>query len=191
MSRPSHNSISSGNLDWDADVDADFDLVFTDPVPLAAFANKAALPAAGDNDQCLAITLDDDTLWISDGTEWTRVNPLEVLAFAVSDETTTITTGTAVLTFRMPYGFKLLAVKASLTTASTSGVVTVDINEAGSSVLSTKLSIDQDEKTSTTAATPAVISDAALADDAEITIDIDAAGSKATGLKVYLLGRVT
>jgi hypothetical protein len=44
------------------------------------------------------------------------------------------------------------------------------------------------EKTSTTAATPAVISDSALADDAEITIDIDGAGTGAKGLKVYLIG---
>jgi hypothetical protein len=59
--------------------------------------------------------------------------------------------------------------------------VIVDINEAGTSVLSTKLSIDASEKTSTTAATAAVISDSALADDAEITIDIDQVGSHGCG----------
>jgi hypothetical protein len=64
----------------------------------------------------------------------------------------------------------------------------VDINEAGTSVLSTKLSIDATEKTSTTAAAAAVISDSALAADAEITIDIDQIGSTTagTGLKVQL-----
>lgn len=107
---------------------------------------------------------------------------------AASDETTAITTGTAKVTFRMPFAMTLTAVRASLTTASTSGVVTVDINEGGSTILSTKLTIDQDEKTSTSAATPAVISDAALADDAEMTIDIDGAGTGATGLKVLLIG---
>src|SRR3546814_18818128 len=76
----------------------------------------------------------------------------------------------------------------SLTTASSSGAVTVDINEAGSTILSTKLTIDQGEKTSTTAATPAVISDASLGDDAEITIDVDGAGTDAAGLKVTLIG---
>lgn len=191
MSRPTHDAIDSGLPNWDADVDADFDLVFKDPVPLSDFANKGALPDATVNDDCLAIAVDDHTLWISDTAEWVRVNPREVLAFAVSDETTTITTGTGVLTFRMPYAFKLLAVRASLTTASDTGAVTVDINEGGSSVLSTKLTIDQDDKTSTTAGAPAVISDAALADDAEITIDIDGAGANATGLKVYLIGSVT
>lgn len=110
------------------------------------------------------------------------------LVVAASDETTDITTGTAKATFRMPDGVTLTAVRASLATASSSGVVTVDINEGGSSILSTKLTIDASEKTSTTAATPAVISDASLADDAEITIDIDTAGTGAKGLKVVLIG---
>ena len=109
---------------------------------------------------------------------------------AASDETTALTTGTAKITFRMPYAMTLTAVRASLSTAQASGnIFTVDINEGGSSVLSTKLTIDNTEKTSTTAATAAVISDSALADDAEITIDIDQIGDgTAKGLKVTLIG---
>lgn len=112
----------------------------------------------------------------------------EVLIIAVSDETTAITTGTAKVTFRMPFAMTLSAVRASLTTASSSGTPTVDINESGTTILSTKLTIDASEKTSTTAAAAAVISDTALADDAEMTIDIDVAGTGAAGLKVYLIG---
>ena len=111
-----------------------------------------------------------------------------VLAVAVSDETTAITTGTAKVTFRMPFAMTVTAVRASLAVASSSGLPTFDINEGGSTILSTKLSIDASEKTSTTAATAAVISDSALADDAEITIDIDVAGTGAKGAKVYLIG---
>ncbi|MFQ5618779.1 MAG: hypothetical protein ACE5FR_07380 [Rhodospirillales bacterium] len=107
---------------------------------------------------------------------------------AVTDETTAITTGTAKVTFRIPFALTLTDIRASLTTASTSGVVTVDVNEGGTSILSTKLTIDATEKTSETAATPAVVSDTALADDAEITIDIDTAGSGAKGLKVTFVG---
>lgn len=110
------------------------------------------------------------------------------LAIALSDETTAITTGDAKVTFRMPHALTLTAVRASLSTASSSGIPTVDINEGGSTILSTKLTIDASEKTSTTAAVPAVISDTALADDAEITFDIDVAGTGAKGLKVYLIG---
>lgn len=114
------------------------------------------------------------------------------IPIAVSDESTALTTGTAKVTFRMPFAFTLTAVRASVTTAPTGSVLTVDINEGGTSILSTKLTIDASEKTSTTAATPAVISDASLADDAEITIDIDAVGSTiaGSGLKVYLIGTV-
>ena len=124
-----------------------------------------------------------------DGTgAWTSL-PVE-LVVAASDETTALTTGTAKVTFRMPHAMTLTGVRSSLSTAQTSGsIFTVDINEAGTSVLSTKLTIDNTEKTSTTAATAAVISDSALADDAEITIDIDQIGDgTAKGLKVVLIG---
>jgi hypothetical protein len=112
------------------------------------------------------------------------------LVVAASDESTALTTGTAKITFRMPRAVTLTAVRASLTTAQASGsIFTVDINEGGTSILSTKLTIDNTEKTSTTAATPPVISDTALADDAEITIDIDQIGNgTAKGLKVMLIG---
>jgi hypothetical protein len=115
--------------------------------------------------------------------------PTEI-QLAASDETTALTTGTAKVTFRMPYAMTVTAVRASLTTAQASGsIFTVDINESGASILSTKLTIDNTEKTSTTAATPAVISDTALADDAEITIDIDQIGDgTAKGLKITLIG---
>jgi hypothetical protein len=109
---------------------------------------------------------------------------------AVSDEATALTTGTAKIKFRMPRAITLTAVRGSLVTAQASGsILTVDINEAGVSVLSTKLTIDNTEKTSVTAVTPAVISDASLADDAEMSIDIDQVGDgTATGLKITLYG---
>jgi hypothetical protein len=112
------------------------------------------------------------------------------LVVAASDETTALTAGNAKITFRMPRAVTLTAVRASLTTAQASGnIFTVDINEGGTSILSTKLTIDNTEKTSTTAETPPVISDTALADDAEMTIDIDQIGNgTATGLKVALIG---
>jgi hypothetical protein len=130
---------------------------------------------------------------IVDGTIALTAAKTEALIFAVSDETTALTAGTSAGVFRMPYGFTLTAVRASVTTAGTGSVITVDINESGTSILSTKLTIDATEKTSTTAATAAVISDTALADDAEITIDIDTvdSGGVGAGLKVYLIGYQT
>ena len=121
------------------------------------------------------------------------VHQPEVLVVACSDETTDITTGTAKVTFRMPFAMTLTEVRATVTTAPTGAALIVDINEGGASILSTALSIDASEKTSTTAATPAVISDSALADDAEMTIDFDQVGSTiaGTGVKVYLIGTRT
>jgi hypothetical protein len=117
------------------------------------------------------------------------------IGVAFSDETTDITTGTAKVTFRMPFAMTLLSgaagVRLSLSAAQASGsIFTVDINESGTTILSTKLTIDNTENTSTTAATPAVISDTALADDAEITVDVDQVGAAgARGGKVWLIGR--
>lgn len=110
----------------------------------------------------------------------------DVWVIPIGDETTALTTGTAKVTFRAPYACTVTAVRASLTTVSSSGTPTFDINEGGTTILSTKLTIDASEKTSTTAATAAVISDSSLADDAEITIDIDTAGTSAAGAKIYI-----
>jgi hypothetical protein len=114
----------------------------------------------------------------------------EVLTIAVSDETTALTTGTAKVTFRMPFAMTLTAVRASVTAAPTGSTIIVNIKESGTTVLGTKLSIDATEKTSKTAASAATITDSALADDAEITIDIDQVGSTVSGagLKVQLHG---
>ena len=66
----------------------------------------------------------------------------------------------------------------------------MDINEGGNSILSTKLTIDAGEKLQHPAATPAVISDPNLADDAEITIDFDTVGSGVAeaGIKGVMYG---
>lgn len=121
----------------------------------------------------------------------TALRVKESFCVAVSDETTALTTGTAKVTFRMPYAFTLTAVRASVNTVSSSGLPTFDINEGGASIFSTTLTIDASEKTSTTAATAAVISDTSLADDAEMTVDQDTAGTGAKGAKVCLIGYQT
>ena len=123
--------------------------------------------------------------------EWAALTEVpETIILAVSDETTALTTGAAKVTFRMPFAMTLTAVRASVGTAPTGSTISIGINETAGSVLSTDLTIDVSEKTSTTAATAAVISDSALADDAEITIDIDQVGSTiaGAGLKVTLIG---
>jgi hypothetical protein len=139
-----------------------------------------------------------DTLLVLQGgvvkyADQNKVGAPAVIIIALGDETTAATTGAAKVTFRMPYAMTLTAVRASCTTAPTGAAAQIDINEGGATILSTKLTIDVSEKTSTTAATPAVISDTTLADDAEITIDIDTVGSTVAGAgyKVALIGYPT
>ena len=137
----------------------------------------------------LGIADDGDVLTLVSGLpSWET--PEEVIIIACSDETTDLAVGPAAATFRMPFAMTLTEVKASVTTAPTGAAISVDINDTAVSILSTALTIDASELTSATAAVPAVISDSALADDAEITIDIDVIGSTiaGTGLKVTLIG---
>lgn len=120
---------------------------------------------------------------------WTN-HPVEI-GVACSDETSALTDSTtAKVTFRMPHAMTLTEVRASLTTDASGSGFTVDVHESGTTVMATtKVTIDDGEGTSTTAS-PAVISDSALADDAKIEVFIDDldASSAARGLKVWLIG---
>lgn len=113
----------------------------------------------------------------------------DAIVVACSDETSAVTTGNAKIAFRMPFAATLTGVRVSLTTAPSGSNFIVDVRENGTAVLSTRASVDDGEKTSTTAVTPPVISDSSLADDSEITIDFFSVGSSfsGAGVKVTLL----
>jgi hypothetical protein len=126
------------------------------------------------------------------GPELTNLKPNTHMTIALSDETTTITTGVSKITFRAPFDMTLTQIpRASLSIASSSGNPTVDIDKNGVSIFSTLLSIDANEKTSTNSSAPAVLSTSTFADDDEITMDITTAGTGAKGLKVTLYYRKT
>jgi hypothetical protein len=114
----------------------------------------------------------------------------QALIIAASAEGAALAAGAGAITVRMPYAMQLQEVRASLAIEQTGGsVVTVDINVAGASILTTPLTLDNGSRTSVGAATPAVIGTSLLADDAELTIDVDQVGDgSARGLKVMLLG---
>ena len=136
--------------------------------------------ASGASENCTDVTTEIDAAIL--------LKP-EHICVAFGDETTAITTGTAKFTFRMPYAFTLTDIRGSLTTVSSSGSPIFDVNETGTSIMTTnKILIDVSEKTSETAVTAATLTDTALADDAEITVDIDTAGTGATGPKLCLIG---
>lgn len=111
---------------------------------------------------------------------------------------TNIGTGTGKDSLILPYGLLLDTVAnggiyATLAVAQAAGVVlTVDVNRNGTSILSTKLTFDNNERTTMTAAIPPVLVPGGnvLAKGDEITIDVDQVGTAlAKGLRVYLVGQ--
>lgn len=111
--------------------------------------------------------------------------------FPISDEVTPLSTGTSEFTFVIPYNFTLKYVYASVNVASTSGIPTFDLKVSGSSILSTKITIDVNELTSSTAAIPPVISTPNITAFAPISADINIAGTNTAGAKIYLVGILT
>lgn len=113
-----------------------------------------------------------------------------VLIVAASDESTALTTGTAKITFPWPADVTLSDVSAFVGDEQASGsILTVDVNQSGTSILSTKLTIDNGENSSTTAVAARVISNPDMTAGAAVTIDIDQVGDgTAKGLKVTFIG---
>jgi hypothetical protein len=119
------------------------------------------------------------------------------MIICIPDEAGALTTGTAKVTFRMSSAMDLTEVRASVSTAPTdtgsplSDPLTFDINHNGSTILSTKLSIDATEDNSSTAATQPVISTSSLLDNAKITIDIDFIGATTSGAEAKIIMKGT
>jgi hypothetical protein len=111
----------------------------------------------------------------------------DVIVLACSNETSDLVAGTGKATFRMPWAATLTDVRLSVNTAPTGSALIVDVNEGGASVFGTLPQIDDGDTTSVGSVVAPVISDSALAADAEITVDIDQVGSTTgKGLKVAL-----
>lgn len=132
------------------------------------------------------------------GLKWASIpSSSEMVSIAMGDETTVLaaaSTSVPLVTFNMPYAFTLTNVIVSAVAAPTgAALVTVDVHENGTTVLSTKVTIDASEKTSATAATQPVISDSALAVNSLIEIFVDQidTDNTAAGLKIYLIGNQT
>ena len=94
-------------------------------------------------------------------------------------------------TFRMPYGYVISAVRATVRVAPVGSTIIVDIKQNNVSILSTLITIDAGEFSSFTAAIPPVILTSSLTNDAEIEIFLNQVGSTTAGkgLKVYLIGQ--
>ena len=120
----------------------------------------------------------------------TYTNPTLSFIVSLTAEDGDATVADNLAQIRMPFAFEVTGVSAFCNTAPTGAGLTFDITEAGSTILSTLLTIDATEKTSTTAATPAVISDSTLATDAIIGFNCDVIGSTlaGAGIKIIIKG---
>ncbi|MGX9710030.1 hypothetical protein [Stenotrophomonas maltophilia group sp. LNF259] len=148
---------------------------------------------------CLAP--DADT-WVVAGDMLRVATTPDLQCFSLVDRSvligTNIAAGSRKDAFFLPYGLLLDPIAngglyATLETAQATGVVlTVDVNRNGTSILSTKLTFDNNERSTLTAATPPVLEAGGniLAKGDEITIDVDQVGTAAAkGLRVYLVGQ--
>ena len=115
------------------------------------------------------------------------------LIMKVLAESVSLTTGDGKMYLTIPAqldGFILKTVGAHVYTVSSSGTPTIQIHNYtdGVDMLSTPITIDANEKDSSTAATAAVIDsdNRTVAEADEIRIDVDVAGTGAKGLEVRL-----
>jgi hypothetical protein len=127
-----------------------------------------------------------------DGLAGSTIFGVKAVSLLCVEPDTDVAADTKVAMFSVPAalnGMNLISVHAENGTAGTTGTMDIDVNNNGSSMLSTIITIDSTESGSDTAATPAVINGAA--DDVStydvITIDIDAIQTTAAkGLVVTL-----
>lgn len=109
---------------------------------------------------------------------------------ACSDLTSDLETNLEAAYFRLQRAITVTGVRASVLQPSVAGAVTVQIQVNGVAMLSTPLTIDVGEKSSTTSAVPVQMSLTTLPDDAEIVVQILSPGAGAKGLIVSLIGYI-
>lgn len=117
--------------------------------------------------------------------------PEQSWEFALSDETTDLTTGVKV-TWYTPFAINLTDIKADVNTAPTGSSIIMDVHDNGVTVMDTdKLEIEVNEFSTRNATTSPTISDGSLAANVPVTLEIDQIGSTIAGkgAKLSLIGR--
>lgn len=110
-----------------------------------------------------------------------KLGIVETITVFVSPTDSDASAGTGAVQFRINEDWNVIAVGAHAMVAPTGQAAVFDINDDGSTILSTKISIDAAETDSATAATPPVLSSTTIAAGSELSIDIDQVGNTAAG----------
>ena len=106
----------------------------------------------------------------------------------LGDKTTALATGESPVDFYFPYNGTLVAVYGGASTAQTSGsVLTIDIKIGGVSILSTLITVDNNERASYTAATAAAISAPSVLRGDRATFHITQVGTGGKGAWVQIV----
>tara|TARA_Y100001951_G_C11152369_1_gene189943 strand:- start:75 stop:608 length:534 start_codon:yes stop_codon:yes gene_type:complete len=165
------------------DVSGKASTVMTTKGDIVTYSTERVRKGVGSNAQILVCDSTD-----ADGNKYDFNT--QAIIIACSDETSDLTTGDDKAQIRLPYQFELTAISANVNTAPTGSTISIQVQEAGSDILSTPITIDISETSSETAAVPPVISDSTLAANSIISIDLDQIGSTVagTGLKINLIG---
>jgi hypothetical protein len=107
-----------------------------------------------------------------------------------SDLTSDLETNLEAAYFRLQRALVVTEVRASVLQPSVTGAITIQLTVNGTPMLATPLTLDQGERTSTTAAVPHILSLSSLPDDAEVVVQILAPGANAKGLIVSMIGYI-
>jgi hypothetical protein len=169
---------------WDKDASDDFDGVFSSLTSI-----PTGLSDGDDDTNASTICTGTNVYLDGEGNCDTIADEVHRFQVQLLANDTAQTTGTSLGgDYRIHSGaITVTGVGAYVDTAGTTGVATIDINEAGTSILSTKITIDSGEKTSETAVTAPVVSDTTIGADNAITIDVDGIHTTpAEGLKVWI-----
>ena len=165
------------------DVSGKASTVMTTKGDIITFSTERVRKGVGSNSQFLVCDSTD-----ADGNKYDFNTTSFVVA--CSDETSDLETGDDKAQIRLPFQFELTSISANVNTAPTGSTISIQVQEDGSDILSTPITIDASETTSESAAAPPVISDSTLASNSIISIDLDQIGSTTagTGLKINLVG---
>lgn len=136
---------------------------------------------------------------INTGTDTTRAMPVDqfvasnrnvrYILYRVIDSATNNATGTTLGgDLEIPFTGTITEIGAYVDTAGTTGLMTIDVNKNGTTIMTTnKVTLDSTEKSSRTAATAAALTTTAITAGDLITVDVDAIQTTpAKGLTIRL-----
>lgn len=167
------NTATQAQPTLDADSLGSREIQLTESVDLSAYEILV--------DDVLQLVFDEDAnKWILMGKIATQY-----ALFAQVDQSQTLTTGEKFNYSGMPSMY-ILGAWAAVYAVSSSGLPTFDLNGDGSTMLSTKITIDVNEKSSKTAVTPPVFSTREFVGPWALSGDIDTAGTGATGWSILI-----